>query len=383
MNKDEIRSHAIELRRRLHRVPEVAFDLPKTLKIVKGELDRLGIPYAEGVGRSGIVATVNAGSAGKTIALRADMDALPIKEETGLPFASEHEGRMHACGHDCHTAILLTVAEVLKECEDTLPCRVKLIFQPAEEAAPGGAKLMCEDGAMDGVDAIFAGHINPGLDCGKIAFNYGRMYANSHGFLLTFHGKSCHVCSPQCGVDAIAMAIRAYTDIQIMKARELNPREPSVIGIGEIHGGEANNIVCDKVTMHGTVRTLSDSLDEKIFSRIEQIADSVSRDMGGSYTLVTTKHYPSLVNDSEMASYLKSCAIETLGAQNVYDDRQYTLAAEDFSFYLKHARGAFFSIGAGKDNCPPFPLHNSRFTVDEEGLAPAVDVFVSLVKNFK
>ena len=379
----DIRDYVIELRRELHQCPEIGFDLPRTLAIVRRELDKMGIRYTERYGRSSIVATINDECDGKTLAMRADMDALPIHEDTGLPYSSLHAGAMHACGHDCHTAMLLGTAKLLKNRERELPCRVKLLFQAAEEYAPGGAKLMCDDGVMEGVDCIIGCHVSVGLDPGKIAFNYGKMYAQSHGFILKVKGKSCHVCSPQCGVDAIAMATQIYTDIQFMRAREIDPKMPCIIGIGEIHGGRANNVVCDEVMMHGTIRTVNEGLDDYIYKRIGEIADAVTSQRGGGYELTTTKNYPLLKNDPDATERLAEIAKRLLGTKNVYSEKVFTMGAEDFAFYRQHAPGVFFNLGAGRDDDPIAPAHNSKFVVDESGLEFGPKLFVEYAMSFK
>lgn len=375
------KEYIIKVRRELHKHPEVGFDLPKTLAIIKRELDDMGIPYTDKYGKSSLVGTLAKGR-GKVIALRADIDALPIKEETGLDFASEHDGMMHACGHDTHAAMLLGAARMLKAIEDELPCEVRLFFQAAEEYAPGGAKLMCEDGVMDGVDAIIGAHIDPDYPLGTIALNYGCMSASSHGFFLDFYGKSCHVSTPQMGVDAIAMACRAFTDIQIMRARELNPKEPVVIGIGEFHGGNANNVVCDHVHMHGTIRATSNSTDEYIYRRIGEIASSVATDLGGRATIETTKHYPSIINTPEVAATIVEVGRELLGEDGVNDKKEYMMGGEDFAFYLLHGKGAFFHIGMKSDRYTFAPWHNSKFIVDEDALVVGPKIFYEFVMKY-
>ena len=373
--------YIISVRRELHEHPEVGFELPKTLEIIKRELDRLGIPYTDKYGKSSLVGTIAKGR-GKVIALRADIDALPIKEETGLPFASKHEGMMHACGHDTHAAMLLGTAKMLKEVEDELECEVRLFFQAAEEYAPGGAKLMCEDGVMDGVDVIIGAHIDESIPLGTVALNYGAMSASSHGFYLDFYGKTCHVSTPQYGVDAIAMAARAYTDIQIMRARELNPKQPVVIGIGEFHGGSANNVVCDHVHMHGTIRTTSNDVDEYIYRRIGEIAEAVARDMGGRSEITTSKHYPSIKNDPEVARAIVEAARAALGEDACSDTKEYMMGGEDFAFYLLRGKGAFFHIGMKSDRYVMAPAHNSKFFVDEAALEVGPRVFFEFVKRY-
>lgn len=371
------KQYIIRMRRELHQIPEIGFDLPKTLAVVRRELDAMGIPYTESFGTSSIVATLNEGVGSKTIAIRADMDALPVQEETGLPFASKHPGKMHACGHDCHTAMLLGTAKKLKEMEKDIRCCVKFIFQAAEEG-PGGAKGICDDGLMDLVDTVIGCHIYPDRPTGTIALNKVCQSAGSHGFRIYLKGKSCHVAKPHQGIDAIAMAMRVYSDIQIMRARELNPFDPVVLGIGEIHGGHTNNVICDEVMMHGTIRTHCNDLDEYIYQRIMEIAHSVASDMGGSAVVETVKFYPVLINDPNISDSVIRAA-ETVVGKDMIKEAPLTMGAEDFAYYTLYKPCAMFGLGAmpADGNC--VPLHNKKMTINEDVLDVAPNVFIQFV----
>lgn len=375
MNIDH--EYIVNIRRQLHQYPELGFDLDKTLAIIRNELNSLGISYTEKYGKSSIVATINEGVGNKTIGVRADIDALPITEETGLPFSSKHPGKMHACGHDCHGAMLLGLGKALKEMENELKCCVKLVFQAAEEG-PGGAKLICDDGLMDEIDMMIACHINPSLDSGKISVNQTVCNASSHGFKIFLRGKSSHVASPHLGIDAIAMANRVYTDIQIMRSRELPPLEPVVLGIGEFHGGSANNVVCDEVMMHGSIRALSTQSDEYVFRRIEEISKSVSSDMGGTCEVITTKYYPCLYNDKTVVKGIVEAAVKQLGAENV-TDKKTSMGAEDFAYYTLHKPSAIFSLGTKPQNTPSIPLHNGKMIVNEDAFSIAPKIFLQFI----
>ena len=371
------KQYIIKIRRELHQIPEIGFDLPKTLAVVRRELDAMGLPYTESFGKSCIVATLNEGVGNKTIAIRADMDALPIQEETGLPFASQHPGKMHACGHDCHTAMLLGTAKKLKEMEKEIKCCVKFVFQSAEEG-PGGAKTLCDDGFMDTVDMMIGCHIYPNQPAGTILLNNTCQSASSHGFRIHLYGKSCHVANPNRGIDAIAMAVRIYNDIQIMRARELNPIDPVVIGIGEIHGGHANNVVCDYVMMHGTIRTHRNDLDEHIYKRIEQIAECVGKDMGGSAVVETTKFYPVLINDPNVSDAILQAVENTVG-KDMLKEKPLTMGAEDFAYYTLYKPSAKFGLGVMPADGHYASLHNGKMTVNEDVLDVAPNVFIQFV----
>ena len=371
------KEYIVRVYRQLHQVPEVGFDLPKSMAIIRQELDALGVPYTEEYGKSCIIATLNEGVGNKTIAIRADFDALPIQEETGLPYASTHPGKMHACGHDAHAAMLLGTIKKLKEMEKDITCCVKFIFQSAEEIL-GGAKTICEDGFMDQVDEIIACHINAAHPTGTFLINRTCNSACSRGFKLHLYGKSSHVAKPHQGVDAIAMAIRVYNDIQFMRARELNPVEKVIIGVGSIHGGTVNNIVCDHVVMDVSVRTQKTALDEHIYKRITQIAESVAADMGGRAELETYKYTPALINNLEIADALEAAAVQVLGTENIRP-RNEAMGGEDFAYYLQHKPGAMFNIGILDAGMPHIPGHNGKLIISENCLDLDPRVFVQYV----
>ena len=371
------KQYIIDIRRQLHQVPEIGYDLPKTLAIIRRELEAIGLPYTEEFGTSSIIATLNEGVGSKTIAIWADTDALPVQEETGLDFASTHPGKMHACGHDCHTAMLLGTAKKLKEMEKDIKCCVKFVFQASEEG-PSGAKRICEDGFMDQVDMIIGCHIAPDKPAGMILTNKTCCNAGSHGFRIYMNGKSCHVARPQQGVDAIAMANRVYCDIQIMRARELDPFEPVVIGIGEIHGGNANNVVCDQVMMHGTIRTHRDEMDKLIYRRIEEICANVAKDMGGTAVVETSKYNPALRNDHYLADAIVEAGIKAAGADMV-KEKPLSMGAEDFSHYTYYKPGAMFNLGVMPADGNFAPLHNGKMMVNEDALDVAPNLFIQFV----
>ncbi len=371
------KDYIIRIRRELHQIPELQYDLPKTLALIRRELEAIGLPYTEEFGTSSIVATLNEGVGNKTIGLRADIDALPIQEETGLEFASTHPGKMHACGHDCHAAMLLGTAKALKAMEKDIHCCVKFVFQACEEG-PSGAKRLCEDGLMDQIDMIIGCHVGPDKPAGVIQTNKTCSNAGSHGFKIHLEGKPCHVARPHQGVDALAMAVRVYTDIQIMRAREMDPMEPVVIGIGEIHGGTARNIVCGSAYLHGTVRTLNDETDKKVFKRMESICTSVANDMGGSAYIEYGGYNPALRNDHATADAIIAAAEKVVGPDMV-QEKPISMGAEDFSHYTYHKPGAMFNLGVMPADGNIVPLHNSKMIVNEDVLDVAPKVFIQFV----
>ncbi len=372
------KNYIIDIRRELHKVPEIGFDLPKTLAIIRRELDSMKIPYTEELGTSCIVATLNEGVGNKTIALRADTDSLPIQEQTGLDFASTHPGKMHACGHDCHTAMLLGTAKALKAMEKDINCCVKFVFQSAEEIL-GGAKTLCDDGLMEQVDMILGCHIAPTLKAGIVRYCVGCSHASSRGFRIHLHGRSCHGAAPQNGVDAIAMAVMVYNNIQIMRSRQITPLESVVIGIGEIHGGTANNIVAEDCVLNCTLRTLSNEMDSFVYGRIQDIANHVAEDMGGTAEVETYKFSPCLFNHKEMAEALRVSAEAVVDADNVDPTRPVEMGAEDFAYYTLHKPGIMFNLGVQPEDGTRVPLHNGKMIVNEEVLDVAPGVFVQFI----
>ena len=371
------KNYIVNIYRELHQIPELGFDLPKSTAVICRELDAIGIPYTTQIGKSCVVATLNEGVGSKTIAIRADFDALPIQEETGLAYASTHPGKMHACGHDAHAAMLLGAAKAMKAMEKDIKCCVKFVFQSAEEIL-GGAKSLCDDGFMDQVDEIIACHINAEYMVNQFLVNRTCNSACSRGFKLHLYGKSAHVAKPHNGIDAIAMAVRVYNDIQFMRARELNPVDKVVIGVGAIHGGTVNNIICDHVEMNVSIRTQRTELDQHIYKRITQIAESVAKDMGGRAELETYKYVPALVNDLTIVDALESAAIKIVGKDNIFPRRE-ALGGEDFAYYIQHKPGAMFNVGIRDEGMPHIPGHNGKLVVSENALECAPKVFVQYV----
>ena len=372
------KDYIIRIRRELHQVPELSFDLPETLKIIRRELDAIGLPYTEHMGKSSIVATLNEGVGNKTIGIRADTDALPIQELRELPFASTHPGKMHACGHDAHTAMLLGTAKALKEMEKDIHCCVKFIFQASEEGV-SGANLLCEDGVMDDIDFITACHVVPHMKVGTIQLNKTCSNASSRGFRIKLTGRSCHVSKPQDGVDAIAMATRVYTGIQMMRAREIDPFESLIVNIGEFHAGTANNIVPGYAEMTGTTRSLKNEIDAYVYKRVQEIAESTAREMGGSAEVETYKFSPCLINDHGVVDAIVEAAEEVIGKENININKPISMGAEDFAYYTLKKPGAQFGIGICPEDGKFAPLHNGNFILNEDGLTTAPAIWVQIV----
>ena len=366
-------AYARALRRELHQYPEIGFDLPRTLALVRRELEEMGIPYTEEYGRSGIVATINEGKP-FTIGIRADMDALPMTEATGLPYASKIDGQMHACGHDMHTAQLLAVGRKLNDMRDSLRCCVKLIFTPAEEYITPGAKEMVEDGLMDSIDCAVACHVDPTVPVGHIALLAGGINANSMGIQTEFFGKAAHAHSQQKGVDAIRMAVQAYMGMELMLAREIPSRAAAVLNVGTIHGGNTNNIVCDHVEMFLTTRTHSDELTAFMERRIREICDATAKMCGGEAKVTVTKLLPYVINHPVMTANMRASAAAVVDAECIHEGVR-SMGGEDFAFLSRVKPCVMFYLGVGITT----PVHSTTFCPDESAFETGIAVFTRFV----
>lgn len=370
------KEYIIGLRREIHEYPEIGFDLPKTIAVVKRELDAMGIEYTEKYGESSVVATLNPN--GKfTIGIRADMDALLIDEKTDLPFKSKIKGQMHACGHDAHTAMLLGTAKALKSMEDKLACRVMLVFQPSEEGIRSGAEELVKGGLMDEIDVIVGMHIENWLDSGKIGVCAGSSMASSRNFRLDFFGRTAHATLPHTGADALAAAIRIYNNIQYMLSREINPFSKYVCSVGRLEGGTTQNVVADRAFMLGTIRTFDMELDAFLIRRIEEIAKNTAGETGVEAVLDTSLKAFVVYNNPYISSLvLKSAEKTALGIQKMPEK----LSSEDFSQYLTKKPGAFIRLGTRnpEKGCTTLP-HNNDFMIDEDAFVIGSDTCVQFV----
>ncbi len=372
-------SYVINARRVLHEYPEIGFDLDRTLAFLKSELDKMGVEYTEKYGRSSLVATINPERTNFTIGIRADIDALPIIEENDIPFKSKIEGRMHACGHDAHTAIALDTCRRLNEMRDKINCRVKIIFQAAEEGPKSGAKFMVEDGVMQEIDCILALHVDTGYEVGEVGLEPGQQNATSDGFYLEFYGRAAHVANQEKGADAIMMAIKAYTDIEFMIAKEIKAKDPVIFNVGAINGGVTNNIICDKCTMFCTLRTQKDENAEYILGKIKKIISSVAEISGGRAEFIEGKHYPIVNNHAGLTEIVRSSLSKVVGAQNVFPRKQ-TMGGEDFSYFANEKPGCMFRLGvSNKELGYTVAVHNGKFMLDERALEVGVSAFVQFV----
>ena len=376
--KDEVREsfgeRMVALRRDIHREPELGFDTRKTAEKVLAALDGLPLDLQTGVAENGIVATLRGGDDGPVVGLRADMDALPIHEETGRPYASEIEGKMHACGHDGHTSMLVGAVHALCGMRERLNGSVKFFFQPAEEGG-GGGKVMVDEGVADDVSSVFALHLWPGLPFGTAATKAGPIMAAADAFEMTVRGKGGHGAFPHQTADTIAIAAQIVTALQTLVSREVDPVQPAVLTIGEIGAGSAFNIIPETARLGGTVRTLDEDLRRRIPERIEELARGIARGMRGDADLDYDFSYPVTMNDEDAAQHALGVISALFGEENTLELPNPAMGGEDFAFFLKKIQGAFIWLGVGEDVSY---LHTPTFAFDEEILPQGAALLTAL-----
>lgn len=370
---EKYKDKVIELRRTIHSNPELSFQEFNTSELVKKELQALGLEIQDNIAKTGVTAILKGRSEGKTLLLRADMDALPLQEEAPVSYASKNPGVMHACGHDYHTANLLGVAMILSEMKDDFDGTVKFAFQPAEENG-GGGRSMVNEGVLDTpkVDAAMALHVMPGVE-GQVSLAYGAASAYSDGFTLKIHGKKAHTSKPQDGVDAIVIAGHIIVSLQSILTRNIDPFAVSTFSLGKISGGNAPNIVPDYVEISGMMRNLDKDARKTLIANIENISKAITESMGGSFEFIFKEGYPSVVNESSMVDIVKEATNEyySLVCPN-NDPNQFIslgtkpmLGAEDFGFFAQRVPSCFFVVGSGIYA----PSHNSSFQINDEEIA--------------
>lgn len=370
-----------ELRRQIHENPELSYEEVETSALMAKTLRSLGIEVQETVaGLHAVIGTLYGAKPGPTIALRTDMDALSIPEETDLPFKSKNPGKMHACGHDGHMSILLGTAMVLSALKDEIAGNVVFVCQPAEEKSPtGGAKAIVASGVLDGIDAIYGLHVWPTLPTGQIGVRAGAMMAASDHVQITIHGKSSHAAMPHKGVDAIVAAGQFITAVQDIISRQINPLYPTVLTIGKINGGTRYNIVADTVVLEGTCRTYDKEAQDTVETNLGNFLKGLDAMYGTTSELDYERGYAAVVNEPDQAELIASTARECFGDAAVPVIAEPAMTAEDYSGYLQKYKGGFFWLGATKPGAPVYPLHNAKFAVDEDCLPIGVELMASLV----
>ena len=361
-----ISEELIEWRRDFHMHPELGFELHRTSKIVADELEKMGYRVKRGVGKTGVVADI--GEGGKMIAIRADMDALPILEMNDSEYISQNKGAMHACGHDSHTAMALGAALLLSK--ENLPGRVRFLFQPCEETADeegkSGAQRMSAEGAMDGVDYVIAQHVDPSKPVGTIGINAGPCSGGVDSWYGVITGKGGHGAHPNKTVDPFYLLAHVILALNGIVSRRLNPFEPAVVSIGSISGGFTENVIPESVKLTGTLRYTSEDVHQQIHAEIQR-AFEVAKALGGEYDLKFQVGGPPMVNDKLVSDVIEKTGQDLLGVENVSEIEK-TLGAEDFGSFLEHAPGAMFTLGTQKEGHEEFLLHHPKFDIDERAM---------------
>jgi amidohydrolase len=367
----------IRIRRHLHANPELSFQEKETAEYISSLLHDWGIPHRTGEGDGhGIVAEISGTGQGPTVALRADMDALPIREETGLEYASRNPGVMHACGHDFHTASLLSAARVLKDISGQFSGTVRCLFQPAEEKIPGGAVGMIRHGVLDGVSCIIGQHVNPELPAGTAGFREGLFMASVDDVFLTVKGRGGHGAKPHQNLDPVVTAAQIVVALQQIVSRNADPLQATVLSFGRFIADGATNIIPDQALLSGTFRAMNEEWRDLALTRIREISDGVARALGADCTVEIRRGYPALENDPGLTERLRSDAHRFLGADAVRTLPP-AMWAEDFAYYCREIPGCFYNIGVAEPNrCPGAAVHTSGFRIDESALGTGYALMV-------
>ena len=369
----------ITTRRELHRIPETAYTEKKTSAYVTDYLNREGLDVQTNIAQHGVVGLMDTGRPGPTLLIRADMDALPLQEETGLAFASEHDGVMHACGHDSHMAMVLGAATVFNKIKSELKGSIKFLFQPAEEG-PGGAKPMIEAGVMENpkVDYSIGCHVWPELPEGTIGVRSGPFLAAMDRFNLKIIGKAGHGAMPHLCVDALEVATQVVNALQRIVSRHMDPMEPTVVTVGTFHAGTAFNIIPGEAELSGTTRTFDLNFWKSSQQRVEKIIRGVCESMGAEFELNYAFAYPPTINDEFMAEVVSRCAATVVDKESVLEPQK-TMGGEDFSFYAQKSKGCFFALGVGREGGPP--VHNPTFDFNEDLMLLGVETYCRVAQE--
>jgi amidohydrolase len=379
----ELQEQLVAWRRSLHKKPELGFEELITADFIASKLKEWQIPHQTGIAKTGIVATIAGNRSGKVLAIRADMDALPIQEANQVPYRSQHDGKMHACGHDGHIAIALGTAYYLAQHRD-FPGTVKIIFQPAEEG-PGGAKPMIEEGVLTNpdVDAIIGLHLWNNLPLGKVGVRSGALMAAVECFRCTILGKGGHGAMPNRTIDSIVVASQIVNALQTIVARNVDPLDSAVVSVGEFHAGTALNVIADSAKISGTVRYFNPKLEKFIGERIEAIIAGICQSHGATYDLDYWQLYPPVINDRVMSELVRSVATEVIETPIGVVPECQTMGGEDMSFFLQQVPGCYFFLGsANLSKGLSYSHHHPRFDFDETALGMGVEIFMRCVEKY-
>ena len=373
----------IEIRRYLHQHPELSFKEVETPKYIANFYKDKDCKVETNVGQNGVKVTIDSGKPGKTLAIRADFDALPIKEETGLPFATENEGVMHACGHDAHTAYMLILAETLIEMKDQFKGKVIVIHQPAEEMPPGGAQGMIKDGVLEGVDHVLGAHVMSTMEAGKVFYKEGFVQTGRAYFKLTVHGKGGHGSSPHMANDAIVAGANFVTTAQTVVSRRLSPFETGVVTIGSFDGKGQFNVIKDSIEIEGDVRALTDDTRDTIEKELTRLVEGLESTFGVTCDFEFNKDYPALYNNPEFTSYVAD-TIKNAGDNDIkgVEECEPQPPSEDFAFYAVELPSTFIYSGAAPEDGEIYPHHHPKFNISESSMLVAAEAVGTVVLDY-
>ena len=375
----------VAIRRDLHMHPEKGFDLPRTSALVKRELESYGLEVQTGFVQSAVLGILRTGRPGKTVALRADMDALGMQDLKDVPYKSQNPGVCHACGHDSHTVVMLGTAKYLADHRDELKGTIKFVFQPAEEGpAPGGAKLIMDSGVLDDVDVIIGAHTQPRYPAGTVIYRYNEMYGSGDFFEVHLKGVGGHAAAPQNAHDVITTAAQIINAYQCVKARECAPLKSSVVSICSVNAGvlATKNVLPDELTFGGTFRTHDDATRSYLSKRLEDVAKTISTLNGVQCDFKLEPLFPPFGNDNEVTDVIRAAATDVLGAEHVVEMTEPFMGSEDFAHYTKKIKAAFFLFGVGNEaKGITAYYHNPKFDVDEDAIAPTIAVMAETAKR--
>ncbi|MGG5254287.1 M20 family metallopeptidase [Neobacillus sp. SM06] len=379
---DEVKEDVIRWRRHLHENPELSFQEEKTAQFIYDTLASFGNLELSRPTKTSVMARLIGNQPGKVLAIRADMDALPIQEENTFEFASKNPGVMHACGHDGHTAMLLGTAKVLSQLASEIKGEVRFFFQHAEELFPGGAEEMVQAGVMDGVDLVIGTHLWSPIEKGKVGISYGPMMAAPDTFHITVKGKGGHAALPHDTIDSIAIAAQVVTNLQHIVSRNTDPLDNLVVSVTQFIGGTTHNVIPGSVELCGTVRSFDAKLREAVPGKMEQIVKGITSAHGASYDFKYVNGYRPVINDEQVTKVLEETVLEVFG-EEALDLMRPNMGGEDFSAFQQKAPGAFFYVGAGnREMGITYPHHHARFTIDEDALEIGVKMFLHATFKF-
>jgi amidohydrolase len=379
----EMRDWLIETRRTLHMNPELGFEEVETSRLIAGYLEKFGLQVKTGMATTGVVGLLKGGKPGKTVAIRADMDALPMEEANQVPYRSKVKGKMHACGHDAHVTILLGVARLFSSMGHPVQGNIKWVFQPAEEGG-GGGRVLTEEGVLEDpkVDAIFGAHLFPDLKIGRVGIHEKEGLAATDRFVIRMIGRGAHGAYPHLSRDPIVAVGHLITQIHTIVSRNISPLDSAVITVGKISGGTAFNIIPDEAEILGTVRSLNQAVRQELKSRMEQLTQGVAKSFGMDYDFDFQYGYPALINDPEMSRLVAAACTKGIGKENVEFLRP-SMGGEDFAYYLEKVPGSFFRLGCrNEEKGIIHPYHSSLFDIDEEVLPFGVEMFVRIIDQY-